>query len=147
MPQGIEAKIINGLLEHVEDFSTSPAIPLAWPDPQVPFEKPLDGQGRPKPYLQVFEIPVPTIPRALKGTNQYSGVLQISLFWPERSGVIAPEEIRSQICAHFDPRILIPVDGFNIQITQASRNGSLKDAPYVHYPISIRYRALAAVSA
>lgn len=150
MATGTEAKIINGLLEHLEEFTASPAIPVAWPDAPdedgEPFQKPKDAEGRPLPYLQPFEIPVPTLPRALESTNEYGGVFQISLFWPQLSGVIAPEEIRSQILAHF-AREMILVDGFRIQILQANRNGMLRDDPYNHFPMSIRYRAFATVSA
>lgn len=143
MANGIEAKIINGLLEHLESFTASPAIPVAWPDPAEAFERPVDSEGRPKPYLQPFEIPVPTVPLSVEGANEYGGVFQISLFWPQRSGLIAPEEIRSQVLAHFAARTQIDLEGFKLQFTQANRNGVIRDDPYNHFPMSIRYRAFA----
>lgn len=143
MAAGTEAKIINGLLAHLRDFTTSPAIPVAWPDPQVPFEKPVDANGKPKPYLQPFEVPVPTLPLSVDegGVNEYGGIFQISLFWPKRTGVLAAEEIRSQIIAHFAPRSKITSGGIEILFAQASRNGALSDDPYWNYPMTIRYRA------
>lgn len=135
MANGIEAKIYNALAYRLSQLVFSPSIPVAWPN--VQFSVPVSNK-----WLQLHEFPAPTVALSVghDGTNQYTGFIQISVFWPLNTGLVQPNEIASSIISHFKRGTRITLDGVTVETTQAYRSRAIYE-DRVMIPVTINYRS------
>jgi hypothetical protein len=157
-----EAKILDGLLSHLSDlemleivgdipfsdaakfsdvagfatYSPTAAASFAWQN--------VDSDPTSTGYLRVFHIPAPTEKESLgdNGMNRHSGLLQVSVLWPESAGIITPTERAGAVVSHFKVGTVIAADDVFVRIIRPpSIAPALQVPPYLHLPVTIRYIA------
>ena len=141
---GTEAQIARALLVRLGTLSLSPSLPISYPDQT--FTKPLDGSGKPLPYLEAAIMPAPTsaVTIAHRGLNAYPGILQVTVVHPQSSGVIKPAEIAAKIIHHFKRGTKMADGGTTVQVVQPPyASQTFKDEPYTRTPVTVRYQAFA----
>lgn len=136
MATGIEAIILEGLLARLAALTTSPVMPVAYPN--VSYDPPATG------YLRASHLPNETeqVTISATGQNRHFGLLQVDVAWPKGEGSLKPLEIAAQIVAHFKRGTLITQDGIAILIVAPpSVAPPLDDDPFWIYPVTIPYQA------
>ena len=138
---GYEAQIAEALLQRLEGLALSPALPVAYPD--VSFTKPLDVNSRPLPYLEANLIDAPTQSLAVTGgTNAFSGILQVTVVYPQNSGIYKSRSIAASVVAWFKRETKMYSGSTCVEIVQIGTvSQAIEDPPYTRTPISIRYVA------
>lgn len=137
-----ETKIAEALLAKLGALTLSPAIPIAWPN--VAFAPPVDSQGKPSPFLRANDIPAPTLGLSLSstGTNDYVGLFQVDVMWPQGGGVSAAKEVAAAIIAHMKRGTQMDRQSVRVEVTRASLGPVISDDPRIMIPVTITYRAL-----
>jgi len=139
---GIEAQLCEALLQRLTKLLLSPALPVAYPD--VAFTKPVDGGQKPLPYLEAALLPIPTSAATLNGWNSYTGILQVTVVYPQNAGAIKSQQIAAAIVAHFKRGTEMTDGAMRVRIVQPPSIGpTYPDAPYTRTPISVHYQAFA----
>ena len=136
MATGIEAKIFEGLMARLASLTTSPSMPVAWPN--VSYDPPATG------YLRVSHLPNETdqVTLGASGQNRHTGILQVSVMWPKGDGSIDPLEVAAQVVAHFKRGTSFTQNSVDIRIVvPPSIAAPLDDDPFMQYPVTIQYLA------
>ena len=127
--------ILEGLNEHLEALTFTPALPIVWPEKAI--DLPADNK-----FLRAIDIPDETRNLALAGgAMEYSGIYQVDCCWPMGLGLRAVTEIAGAVTDHFAPLTVIVRENARIQIRGASRGPTIDDHPRIFVPVSIRYQA------
>ena len=139
---GIEAQICDALLQRMRRLSLNPPLPVAWPD--VAFTKPLDNSGKPLPYLEVALLPVPTSAATLNGWNNYVGILQVTVVYPQGAGAIKAQQLAAAIVDFFKRGTEMTDGQMRVRIVAPPyASPAYQDTPYTRTPMNIRYQAFA----
>ena len=139
-----EATIMRGLFERVKAFAESkaPQLGVAWPE--IGFPPPKDAEGNALPYLRAFLLPANTAAFAIDatGSNDHTGILQVSVFWPKGEGVVKPVDLAGEIASHFRRTTRIDLDGVRIDVAGPPSVGPvLPETDLVQVPVSVPYRS------
>jgi hypothetical protein len=78
------------------------------------------------------------------GQNRHSGIYQISIYAPAGNGVSAINTLRDNLVDFFKRGTLMTYSDITVQIQKAYSGPILQDTDWIHIPITIRYRLLAA---
>jgi hypothetical protein len=132
---GIETKIFRALTDHLDSFLVADKTAVAYPGSQfVPVPS--------KPFLRPALLLNPTLAFDLVRTNVYSGIFQISVFWPEQQGLVAPLEKASAVAAHFQRGYRLVREGIRVDIVNPPSVGSaLQEPGWLQMPVSIPFRS------
>ena len=141
-----DGQIVDTLMWRLSQLTLSPPLPVAWP--MAPYE-PSGG------YLAPSWLPAGTDSRSIRGgSNDYNGVLQVSVFLPEKDadgegvGPVVPAEVAGAIAAHFARGTVIQRSSTTVRIKiekPPTVEAPVDDEPgWVHVPVSIPYRAMRA---
>jgi hypothetical protein len=136
MATGIEAKIFEGLMARMASLTTSPSMPVAWPN--VSYDPPSTG------YLRVSHLPNETdqVTLGTSGQNRHMGLLQVDVMWPKGEGSVDPLEVAAQVVAHFKRGTTFTQNSVDIRIVSPpSISPPLDDDPFRAYPVTIPYLA------
>lgn len=135
MTVGLETKIFRALTDRLDALVATLKIPVAYPGAGF---KPITG----KEYLRPWLLPAPTDPLTLAHSNQYSGILQVDVFWPEGQGIIKPMEKASAIIAHFPKGIRLYHEGVKVVVSGPPFIArALQEPGWLQLPINIPYAA------
>ncbi|MFA5567953.1 MAG: phage tail terminator-like protein [Trueperaceae bacterium] len=88
------ADIQQALFARVATLTTSPSLPVAWPE--VKFTPPASGK-----YLRVDFFSNRPRWEGMASGRVDQGLLQITVVWPKGRGLDAPAQIADAIIAHF----------------------------------------------
>jgi hypothetical protein len=136
MATGIEAKIFEGLMVRLGTLSTSPSMPIAYPN--VVYDPPETG------YLRVTHLPNTTeqVTLGSSGRNRHFGLLQVDVMWPKGAGNVAPMEIAAAVISHFKRGTSFTQNSVLILINSPPSVAPAIDAdPYMQIPVTIPYQA------
>lgn len=139
MATGSEAQICQALLSRLAALTLSPVLPVAYPD--VAFTPPKDGSNKPLPYLEAAMMQVPTRGLAITGgTNAFSGMMQVTVCYPQNSGAIKSQQIAASIIAWFKKDSTFTDGTTKVRIIQPPYvSPSYADATYTRTPITVPY--------
>lgn len=88
------ADIIRALFDHMALLDTP--LPISYPEPATTFVPPADGK-----YLEVAFSPNQEKWHGLGGGRIDQGLLQVTVVWPPRDGIINPTRVIDDIVDHF----------------------------------------------
>lgn len=131
-----ETKVFEGLAEHLKALVFVPVIPISWPNRN--FTPPAAGG-----WLKVNMLPAPTSSLAIAdGSNQYIGVMQVSVFWPENTALTTPSEKAGQLIAWFKAGTTLYREGVKIVINRPPyQSAPLPEPSWLQVPVTIPYLA------
>jgi hypothetical protein len=140
---GTEAQIYDALAAYLTGLTFTPAVKIAMPGVDFTPE-------RGKPYLVATYMP--NTADVFGGENDsdvdYQGLLQISVFWPARAGIVKPLQVAAQIVAAFKPGTKIDANGLRIRIDrQPTVAPSLTESDLVQIAVTVRWRVLVPATA
>lgn len=107
----VETDIMELLFSRLQSFSTSPAMPISWPN--VEFTPPPDQH-----YLRAQFVPN-LANRVLidsDGPHQHLGLLQVSVYWTKGAGEAGPRELAADLAAHFPCDLNLHGGGLSVRI-------------------------------
>jgi hypothetical protein len=135
MTNGIETKIFRALTDRLDAFIIANPIAVAYP-----------GRGftptQETPYLRVSWLPARTEPVSIKTTNDYTGLLQISVFWPDSKGIVQAVGKASEIIAHFRRTTFLYREGVRVKIHRPPYAAPAMQEPgWVQIPVDVPYQA------
>jgi hypothetical protein len=142
MTDSVEVAIESVLLNRLVAFCLSPAIPLALPN--IAFTPPA-----PSPttfWLKADWLPADSFSLSLANTGsvQHYGILQVSVFYGQGSGELAPSRLATRIIELFPRNLALTKDGFVVQVWKHPfRARMMKDDPWVMIPVSVPYLTFA----
>lgn len=131
-----DTRVAEALMDRVRGVSLSPPLPVAWPG--VDFAPPQAG------YLAVSLLPAETTGFGVGDEDDVlrSGVLQVSVFWPEDRGVTAPMERAGAVAAHFPRGLRIYREGVRVRVERPPTVAPpLFEPGWVQVPVSVYYQA------
>jgi hypothetical protein len=134
-----EGKIREALLAKTKALVLSPAHPVAWPD--LPFTRP--GSGG---WIEVDIFEVPTVPVAVanNGTNEHSGLFQITVCERAGSGVMLASDVAGQVVNHFARGTQFANGGLQIRINSRPEiANTYRDDDITRTPVTVRYQVFA----
>lgn len=128
MTTGIEAGIVDALLNHLVGFTTT--LEIAWPGLDIT----PDGD-----YLDVSIIPNTVIQSSFgtDGFNRHDGLMSIGVLWKKGVGVIAPAEEASLIVAHFKRGTVITKNGVSVRTGPPRTAQAISDGSRMRLPVII----------
>lgn len=126
-------QIADALLARCETLSVgSPPLPIAMPE--VGFVSPADGK-----YLDVRDFKNDPAWLGLSGGKLDQGLLQVTVVWPPRQGIIKPKAAAAAVMAHFPFGMRL---GHGVKISGEPRDTSpLSDDSEVRVPVTIPWTA------
>lgn len=131
--------IASALLARCATLSVdSPALPVAMPE--VAFTPPADEEGERLPYLEVRDFTNAPYWEGLKSGRIDQGLLQITVVWPPRQGVIKPKAAAAAVMAHF-PKGLRLSSGVRVN-REPWAASPLSDDSEVRVPVTISWTAV-----
>ncbi|KQS55902.1 hypothetical protein ASG17_07580 [Brevundimonas sp. Leaf363] len=135
------AVVAKLLLARCESLSVgSPAMPVAMPD--VSFTPPVDGKGKPKPYLRVSLFPNAPFWAALAVGRVDQGLLQVTVVWPKLKGNIKPIAAAGQVIAHFPKGLVLSEGATRVKISGDAWHGApVPDDTETLIAVTIPWRA------
>ena len=152
---GVEAQIYSALMDAVVALAGTLKVALAAPN--VAFTPPIaasDGPGVKKgdrlPYLVVTYMPNTADVFGYEGDSDvdYQGMLQVSVFWPARAGIVKPLQVAAQIVTAFKPGTKIDANGLRIRVDQQPTVApALTESDLVQIPVTVRWRAFVPAAA
>lgn len=153
---GVEAQIYSALMDAVVALAQSLGIALAAPN--VAFTPPIasaDGQGVKKgdrlPYLVASYMPNTADMFGYESDSDvdYQGMLQVSVFWPARAGIVKPLQVAAQVVAAFKPGTKInAASGLRIRIDQQPTVApALTESDLAQIPVTVRWRVFVPAAA
>lgn len=137
----LESALLNGLLAFAADQSIAQELINL---PNVDFTPP--DPGPQSYYLQGTFLPAPTAGLGIgfDSSNQYYGIFQVSVFYGEGAGELAPGRIASKVIAWFKNGSQFTKDGFTAKILRPPFRGPMiKSEPWMMLPVSIPYTSFA----
>lgn len=125
-------QIASALLARCATLSVgSPALPIAMPE--VSFTPPADGK-----YLDVRDFTNNPLWLGLSGGKIAQGLLQVTVVWPPREGVIKPKAAAAVVMAHF-PMGLRLANG--VKLGEPRDTSALSDDSECRVPVTIPWTA------
>jgi hypothetical protein len=140
MAETIEGQIAELLLAHLEEIEFSPVLPIAYPG--INF-KPDPSET----YLEAVFLPNATVTRTINtgGSNQYQGMLQVSVMHPVGRGALAATDIAGRVISHFKRGTVIAGDTIAVRmIRQPYQSPSMTEPDWLRVPVTIPYLCFAA---
>ena len=132
---GIETRIFEALNAQLAALVFTPPVPIAGPN--LPFT-PTGAYLR--PWLLPATAEALTI--SSEGHNLYTGIYQVSVFWPVGKGMLPALEHASAIAAYFKRGTFATRDGLTVHIILPPRvEPAIQEPDVLHIPVSIPYRA------
>ena len=143
MAISVEAKIVEGLLNHFNGLTLPAGVTVAWPN--VDFTP--DGN----PYVRLaVRKNVPQQP-FIRGNREpiRMGFLLVTVCWPVGAGLIEPSELAAQIRDHYafddvhSDRRIIEYDGIRIFIgidQEAQVNDDMQGDVYTEIPVIVPWK-------
>lgn len=144
MAEPVEVAIGSALLTKAQAFAAAQSPPIAISLPNVAFTPPALVSGA--KYLRATFLPVPTTTLAVgEGSDQYSGLMQIDVFYSAGSGEYAPGRIASAIIAYFAKGTKLTKDGFSVKVNKRPSRGPLiiDGSGWVQIPVTINFDCFA----
>lgn len=135
MSVGIETKVFRALTDRLDAFVIANPIAVAYPARD--FSPPAET-----PYLRISWLPARTDPVAIKRTNEYSGIFQVDVFWPDNKGLIKPLEFAALLVAHYVRGTTLFREGIKVRVHRPpSVAPAMQEPGWVQVPVSIPYQA------
>jgi len=142
-----ETKIEEALYAHLNALILVPAkittgLPVAWPGlhfvPPAAPTPPASGA-----YLRAIILQAPTDSAALSaGTNHHSGILQVSVFYPENKGIVLAGEVAGEVITWFKRDTVLYREGVKVRINKPPyKSASLPEPSWLQVPVTISYLA------
>lgn len=141
MPEPVEVAINAALIARAQAFATAQGIAISLPN--IAFTPP--NQTATAKWLRATFLPVPTVTLPVgDGSDQYSGLLQIDVFYGQGAGEYAPGRVASQIIDYFKCGTELTKDGFKVRIYKRPYRGPIiRDDPWVALPVTIPFQTFA----
>jgi Bacteriophage related domain of unknown function len=136
MTIGLEPKIFRALTDHLDIFATNNTLLIA--KPGLPF-----SPSSATAYLRAYIMPSMTESMDITGLiNEYRGIFQVNVFYPEGAGIMVPFESAAALCEHFTTGTLVTHQATTFSILSPPHIGPAIEEPgWIMLPVSIRYRA------
>lgn len=133
--------IASAIFEHASDMLVgSPSLPIFYAGVAV---KP---PAKPK-YLYVSYFINPTTAPMIGSDDAvlHEGLLQVSVYWPNGTGIIEPLNLAGEVVAHFPRDLSLFGEGFRVRFNRASYASTpLQDGAYQQVPVTVPWRAISA---
>lgn len=132
-----EHDIAEGFFERLAAFAAaqSPALTVAWPN--INFDTPASGG-----YLRPTFLPAQTFSFGLASgsSNQYRGIFQVDVFWPENDGLPNALEVADAVKDWFPKFSTFTRNGLLVKISEAPwLSGLLQEPKWIQVPVSVPY--------
>lgn len=136
-PTTVDAKIVDAITEFAKDMTTSLEIVE---NEGEGYEPRIDNE-----YLAVKLFINDTVTRYVgAGRKQYQGILQVTVVYPIKAGILSATEIAGQVAGYFKKGTIIDGDGVRIKINrQPSLATPIPDGAWLRVPVSIPYNCMA----
>jgi len=142
----VETAIWQALKARVAALPSPVNFPVAWPDEN--FTPPVDGNGRPIPYIEVFDNSNEPERLLISSTGPVlrMGILGIHLMFPvamARSHAVK-KQYAGQIAAWFPTDLKMISDGVTVQVEKPPKPPSIfRDDAYWRCPVQVRWLCFA----
>lgn len=128
MTTGIEAGILDALLNHMASYTTT--LEVVWPG----VSRTPDGN-----YLDVTVVPNTVEQSSLgsAGFNRHAGLMLVGVLWAKEAGIVDPAEEASSIVAHFKRGTVITRNGVSVRTGPPRTAQALPDGSRMRLPVII----------
>lgn len=142
MATSVEGTIVSLLLARLAALVFTPALPIA--QPGIAFTAPVDGQGKPKPYLRADFIPNRTdnLGLANDAKAKHQGLLQVMVVYPSGVGVVKPTDIGGAVQTHFAKGTKLYGSGVKVKVYQKPSVGApMIETDKIYVPVTILWHS------
>lgn len=138
MAIGDEARVLEALDTHLNAFTSASLGVLPIAKPNEGYDPKADG----KKYLDVAYLPVERASPTLGRMKRIEGILQITVVFPQRTGIRAIKEVVSELIDHFYPTLKLWSGSVGVQIhSQPNERPPIYDDPEIRVPVHIPYQS------
>lgn len=133
-----DACVLRALMDHAKLLETTgPQLPVSFPEPATPFNKPADGK-----WLEFQFFPNDLKWQGLTSGRLDQGLVQLGVCWPKYQGLVAPTEAVGQVKAHFAKNTVLFHNGWKVTLNAEPRQAQQLDQPDgVKIPVIIAWQA------
>ena len=138
-----ETLVFQALRNRLVAFN-SPTLPINWFNDAIAFVPPVDGEGRPLPYLKADLLWNRNVNRFIKhtSTTEHRGIFQVTVIYPSYMGIVTVTDIAGNIANWFERGTVISVTGCKVEISgKPDLGGYSQDGLTVRLPITIEFYA------
>ena len=139
MTTGIETKIFRALTDKLDAYIAANPIAIARTGLNY---TPTSGTE----FLRATHLPAATraLGNANTDSNEFRGLFQIDVFWPEGKGVVAAKEEAAAIIAHFARGTAMTHESQTVKISRPPYElPAIQDDGWIIVPVTIPYIAFA----
>lgn len=135
---GKAAQIASALFDHALLLATTgPSLPVSVPEPGKDFVVPASGK-----YLALSFFPNVQKWQGISGGSMDQGLLQISVIWPKREGVIKPLDVAQLIKDHFTKDTVLYNGSTKVKVSNDPWNSApMTEDISVMVPVTIPWTA------
>lgn len=137
---GQDAEIVDALMARAELMETTgPTLKVALQNQPGTFEPPVDGDGKPLPYLEARIIPSGYRWEGLSSGKIAHGSLVVNLIGVPGMGIVPVAVIIGQIKAHFPKNTVLTSGATKVRIDKEPRDMPETPGARPLYPVIIPY--------
>jgi hypothetical protein len=138
----IEAQAYTCLAKRLDAMATALGLPIAMPN--TDFTPPRSGKNR-LPYLDASYMPNGAQLDSLgfdQEDESLQGLLQVSVYWPARAGLVKPSQAAGAVVAWFPAGTSLDEGGFSVYVDRRPDTGpAIYESDLVQLPVTVRWRA------
>jgi len=93
------------------------------------------------PHLRIWHLPAETsvVSLGVTGYNQYTGIFQVSCFYPQGFGWNDAKVMAGKVCSHFYRGRQITYNNIVVEVRRSWPDPGIAEDEYYHVPVSILY--------
>jgi hypothetical protein len=140
MTTGIETKVFRALTDRLDAYSTANSIAIA----RTGLNYTPTAETK---FLRATHLPAQTRALSLSfdGTNEFRGIFQVDVFWPEGKGIVAAKEQAASIIAYFARGTEMTHGGVTVKVTRPPYElPAIQEDGWLMVPVTIPYLAFIA---
>lgn len=140
MTTGIETKIFRALTDRLDDYADATTIAIARTGLNY---NPTSGTE----FLRVTHLPAATrgVGLAHTGKNEFRGLFQIDVFWPEGKGIVAAKEEAAALMTYFVRGTSMTHESVTVKVLRPPYElPAMQEAGWIIVPVTIPYLAFVA---
>jgi hypothetical protein len=144
----LESQTYANLAASVSAMAAYLGLPVA--EVNVDFTPPRDAKSNRLPYLSVSYQPNGAQrdslgfaePDELDDDATMEGLLQVSVYWPARVGLVKPSLVAGQVASWFRPGTRLDGGGFSVYVDRRPDvTSAMQESDVVQIPVTVRWRA------
>jgi hypothetical protein len=137
MTTGIETKVFRALTDRLDAYATANSIAIARTGLNY---TPTAGTK----FLRATHLPAATraIGNGNDDTNEFRGLFQVDVFWPEGKGVVAAKEEAAKVIAYFAKGTSLTHQSVTVKIKRPPYElPAMQEDGWIIVPVTIPYLA------